>query len=105
MEKLVGALAPDDKGDQELTENEGALSSVADIWSGIKPVSIYFSDEVESCGDRKGLLYWDQRLLQIFGRGPYWFRIFGLGSTSVEDVDAPYWSFGEDITCGYVWSR
>ena len=41
-------------------------------------------------------------MLEIFGRCPCRFGIFRSGSTSVEDVDAPVQSPGEDMPCGYV---
>ena len=44
-------------------------------------------------------------MLEIFGRVPHMFGVFGLGSTSVEDVHAPDRSPREDMPCGYIGSR
>ena len=76
--------------------------SVANIVFRLPSVGIDCGSRAKSCGGRKGSLSQDQHLLQIFGRGPYWFGIFGSGSTSVEEIDAPDCNPGEDITCGYL---
>ena len=64
------------------------------------------------CGSReesycigKRLLAREQCLLEIFGWDLCWFEIFGLGSTSVEDIDYPDHSPGEDMPCGYIVRR
>ena len=44
-------------------------------------------------------------MLEIFDQVPCWFRILGLGSMSVEDIDNTNWSHGEDMPCGYVESH
>ena len=45
-----------DKGARYLTEIEGSLVSIADIWSGITSVMIDDVTGSESCGSRKILL-------------------------------------------------
>ena len=102
MKKSVGALASDNEGAKYLMEIEGALASVAHIWSGITLVGIYCGAGVESCSGRKRSLTWDRHMLGIFGQGPCRFRIFGLVLTSVEDFYAPDQSPREDMPCGYV---
>ena len=59
----------------------------------------------ERCGDGKGLLAWYQRLLQIFGRGPYQFGIFWSVLVSVYDIDAPNWNPGVGMPCGRMGIR
>ena len=44
----------------------------------------------------------ERRLLEKFGQGPCRFRIFGLGSMSVDDVYAPIKFLGRDMPCDYV---
>ena len=39
-------------------------------------------------------------MLEIFDQVPCWFRILGLGSMSVEDIDVPDQSPGAGITYG-----
>ena len=80
----------------------GALDSVADIWSGITSFGIDSGAGAESCGGGKRLLAQDRHLLEIFGRGPCRFGVFGLGSTSVEDVNATERSPWEDMPCVYI---
>ena len=43
---------------------------------------------------RKRLLTQERCLLEIFGRGPCRFEIFGSVLTLVEDIDAPHRSLG-----------
>ena len=86
-------------------EIEGSPTSVADIWLVIMSVGIDSGSGTESCGGRKILLARDRRLLEIFGRCPCGFGIFGSGSTSVDDINAPYWSPREDMPCGYIGIR
>ena len=105
MEKSVGALASDDKGDQDLKEIEGSSTSGADIWLGITSFGIDCGAVAERYGGGTRLLDQDRRLLGIFGQGPWRFKIFNLGSTSVADTDAPDRNPGEDMPCGYVGSR
>ena len=105
LENSGGSLDSDDKGAQYPTDIEGAPAPVVDIWSGLTPVGIDCGTGAERCGCGKILLARDQRLLRVFGQGPSRFGIFGLGSTSVEDVNVPNWSPGVDMPCGYVGSR
>ena len=92
-------------GASDLTETLGVPAYVAYIWSGITLVETDSGARAESCGSGKGLLDWDRCLLDKFGRGPRLFRIFGLGSMSVEDVNALIRVLGEDMPCGYVDNR
>ena len=85
---LVGALASDNEDAQDLTDVVGAPTYVADSWLGIASVEIYCSAGAERCGGRKILLAQDRRLLKIFGHSQCQFGVFGLGLTSVEEVDA-----------------
>ena len=101
-ENSVGALASDNEGAQYLMEIVGTPLYVADIWFGLTSFEIDCGVISESCGYGKILLTRDQCLLEIFGRGPCWFWIFGSGLTLVEDVDVPDWSPMEDTPWGYV---
>ena len=93
-------MASSDEGARDLTEIKGDLTSVANIWLMLTSVGIDFGARAERYGGRNRLLARDRRLLEIFFRGPCLFRIFGLVLTSVEDVDAPYRSTGEEMPCG-----
>ena len=104
-EKLVGALESNDRGTCDLTKTVGAPMSVAYIWSVLTLVETYHGAGAEICGGRKGLLTQYQSLLEIFGQSSCRFRMFGLGLTSVEEVDALIGVPGEDMPCGYVGSR
>ena len=108
-------MSSDYRGDCNLMETVGALTSVEDIWSGLTSVE---TDHVTGAGAAEaGRDYWldtdvcwrylsqDRRLFDKFGRGPCRFGIFELGSTSVEDVDAPIEVPGEDMPCGYIGSQ
>ena len=90
----------DDGGDFDLTETVGSPTYVADIWLGITLVDTDCGAGAESSGSGKGLLARDRRLLDILGRCPCRFGIFGSGSTSVEDVDALIGVLVEDMPCG-----
>ena len=79
LENSGGAFASDGKVARDLMDIEGSPTYVADIWLGIMLVGIGCGAEAESCGGRKRLFSWDQRLLEIFGQGPCRFVIFGLG--------------------------
>ena len=87
------------EGAQDLSYIEGALEFVADIWLGIMLVEIDSGAGAESCKGRKILLAHDQHLLEIFGWVSYRFGIFGLGLTSVEYINAPDRSPGEEMPC------
>ena len=102
---LGGTLASDEGGDRDLTKTVRDPTYVEDIWSGLTLVETDSGARAESCGSGKGLLDWDRCLLDKFGRGPRLFRIFGLGSMSVEDVNALIRVPGEDMPCGYVDNR
>ena len=102
---MVGSLASNARGDNNLTETVVSPTSVGDIWSGLTSVDTDCSAREESCDGRKGLLVRDQRLLEILGWGPCWFGIFGSGLTLLEDVDAKIRVLGEDMPCGYVGIR
>ena len=83
----------------------GASTSVADIWLGIASVDIDCGAGAESCSKGERLFAWYRRLLDIFGQFPCRFGIFGSVSASVSDIDAPGWSPGEYMPCGYLGSR
>ena len=93
-------MASNKRGARDLTETVGASTSVADIWLGITSVETDCGARAEIYGGRKGLLDRDRSLLDIFGRGPCWFGIFGSGLTSVEDVDVLIGVSGENTPCG-----
>ena len=98
-------MASNNRGACDLTDTVGSPTSVADIWSGLTSVGIDCGSGAESYGGGEGLLARDRRLWQIFGWGSCRFGIFGSGSTSVGDVNAPDRIPGEDMPCGYIWSR
>ena len=87
-------MASDDEDAQDLTDVVGAPTYVVDIWTGITLVEIDCGAGAERSGGRKISLAQNRRLLEIFGQGPCRFGVFGLGLTSVEDIDAPNWSPG-----------
>ena len=79
MENSGEALTSGDEGDQYLTEIEGALTAVADIWLGATSDGVGCGVRAEICGGGKGLLAQDRCLLQIFGQIPCRFGIFWSG--------------------------
>ena len=72
-------MASDNEGARDLTEIVVAPTSVADIWSGLMLVETDYGARAESCGDGKILLDRYRCLLEVFGRGPCWFGVFGSG--------------------------
>ena len=72
---------------------------------GATSFGIDYGSGADIFGGREGLLARDRRLLQIFGWGPCWFYIFGSVLMSVDDIDAPNWSNGADMTCGRLGLR
>ena len=75
---------------------------VADILLGLMLVGNCSRAGAESYGSKKILLAQDRRMLEIFSQCLCQFGILGSGLTSVEDVDAPEQSPGEEIPYGYV---